>query len=96
MADPRPAVTSLGPPVAATLAPIEQTPLMWAGLYLRIHQIMSLRNDRDVHLADSAANHPPIVRALAVRDGALAERLISEHTHALASFDPASVAERLP
>ncbi len=69
---------------------------LWAGLYLRIHQIMSLRNDRDVNLSDIAANHPPIVRALAARDGALAERLIAEHTHALASFDPASVAEHLP
>ena len=96
MADPTPVTGSPPPSAAATLAPIEQTPLMWAGLYLRIHQIMSLRNDRDVHLADSAANHPPIVGALSARDGALAERLISEHTHALASFDPASVAERLP
>ncbi len=69
---------------------------LWAGLYLRIHQIMSLRNDRDVNLADIAANHPPIVRALAACDGALAERLIAEHTHALASFDPASVAEPRP
>lgn len=69
---------------------------LWAGLYLRIHQIMSLRNDRDVNLADIAANHPPIVQTLAARDGALAERLIAEHTHALASFDPASVVERLP
>ncbi len=69
---------------------------LWAGLYRRIHQIMSLRNDRDVNLADIAATHPPIVRALAASDGALAERLIAEHTHALASFDPASVAERLP
>jgi len=66
---------------------------LWAGLYLRIHQIMSLRNDRDVNLVDIAANHPPIVRALAGRDGALVEHLIAEHTHALASFDPASVAE---
>jgi len=68
---------------------------LWTGLYLRIHQIMSLRNDRDVNLVDIAANHPPIVRALADRDGALAEQLISEHTHALASFDPASVAQVL-
>ena len=68
---------------------------LWADLYLRIHQIMSLRNDRDVNLVDIAANHPPIVRALAAGDGALAERLIAEHTHALASFDPASVAEDL-
>ena len=66
---------------------------LWAGLYLRIHQIMSLRNDRDVNLVDIAANHPPIVHALAGRDGALVEHLIAEHTHALASFDPASVAE---
>jgi DNA-binding GntR family transcriptional regulator len=69
---------------------------LWAGLYLRIHQIMSLRNDRDVNLADIAANHPPIVRALAASDSALAERLIAEHTYTLASFDPASVAEPLP
>ena len=69
---------------------------LWAGLSLRSHQSMSLRNDRDVNLVDIAANHPPIVRALAAQDGALAERLIAEHTHALASFDPASVAERLP
>lgn len=66
---------------------------LWAGLYLRIHQIMSLRNDRTVDPAAIAANHPPIVEALAARDVPLAERLISEHTHALASFDPASVAE---
>jgi DNA-binding GntR family transcriptional regulator len=69
---------------------------LWAALYLRIHQIMSLRNVGVVNLADIAANHPPIVRALAARDEALAERLISEHTHALASFDPASVAEPPP
>jgi DNA-binding GntR family transcriptional regulator len=68
----------------------------WAGLYLRIHQIMSLRQDRDVNLLDIAANHPPIVRALAGRDAALAERLLTEHTDALASFDPASVVDRVP
>ncbi len=69
---------------------------LWTGIYLRIHQIMSLRNDRDVNLVDIAANHPPIVQALAAHDGATAERLISEHTHALSSFDPASVVERVP
>ena len=68
----------------------------WAGLYLRIHQIMSLRRDRDVNLADIAANHPPILQALEARDAVRAEHLIAEHTHALASFDPASVVERLP
>lgn len=69
---------------------------LWQGLYLRIHQIMSLRHDRDVNLADIAANHPPIVRALAARDAGLAERLIAEHTYALSTFDPASVAEARP
>jgi DNA-binding GntR family transcriptional regulator len=68
----------------------------WAGLYLRIHQIMSLRHDRDVNLVDIAANHPPIVAALEARDAVATERLIAEHTHALASFDPASVVERVP
>lgn len=47
-------------------------------------------------IVDIAANHPPIVRAPASHDGDLAERQISEHTHALSSFNPASVVERLP
>lgn len=66
---------------------------LWAGLYLRIHQIMSLRNDRDVNLGDIAANHPPIVEALEAGDVECAVRLVSEHAHALADFDPASIAE---
>ncbi len=66
---------------------------LWAGLYLRIHQIMSLRNDEEVHLADIAETHPPIVRALEARDVDRAVRLVSEHAHALADFDPASIAE---
>jgi DNA-binding GntR family transcriptional regulator len=67
---------------------------LWAGLYLRIHQIMSLRNDRDVDLVDIAANHPPIVKALEANDVEQAVRLVSEHADALADFDPASIAER--
>ena len=66
---------------------------LWAGLYLRIHQIMSLRNDVDVDLVDIAGTHPPIVRALEANDVEQAVRLISEHADALADFDPASIAE---
>ena len=66
---------------------------LWAGLYLRIHQIMSLRNDADVDPADIAGAHPPIVEALEAGDVERAVRLVSEHADALASFDPASIAE---
>jgi DNA-binding GntR family transcriptional regulator len=66
---------------------------LWAGLYLRIHQIMSLRNDRDVDLKDIAGTHPPIVEALEAGDVDRAVRLLSAHANALANFDPASIAE---
>jgi DNA-binding GntR family transcriptional regulator len=66
----------------------------WTGLYLRIHQIMALRNRRDSDdLAEIAVNHPPIVRALEARDTRTAVRLISDHTRALRDFDPASIVE---
>jgi len=66
---------------------------LWAGIYLRIHQIMSLRNDQDVDLIDIAGTHPPIVRALESADLAHAVELVSEHFDALANFDPASIAD---
>ena len=66
-----------------------------AGLYLRIHQIMSLRNDREVDLVDIAGTHPPIVKAIEAADVDQAVRLISEHADALADFDPASIVEYL-
>jgi DNA-binding GntR family transcriptional regulator len=66
----------------------------WNALYLRIHQIMALRNRRDSDdLAEIAGNHPPIVRALEERDTRTAVRLISDHTRALRDFDPASIVE---
>ena len=66
----------------------------WTALYLRIHQIMALRNRRDSDdLAEIAGNHPPIVQALEARDTRTAVRLISDHTRALRDFDPASIAE---
>ena len=66
---------------------------LWAGLYPRIHQIMSLRNDQDVDLADIAGTHPPIVDALQSGDVTCAVRLVSEHFDALADFDPTSIAD---
>jgi len=66
---------------------------LWGGLYLRIHQIMSLRNDQEVNLVDIAGTHPPIVRALEANDIDQAIQLVSEHADALADFDPASIAE---
>lgn len=65
---------------------------LWGGIYLRIHQIMSLRNDQDVDLADIAGTHPPIVTALESGDAECVVRLVSEHFDALADFDPASIA----
>lgn len=65
----------------------------WNSIYLRVHQIMALRRDRPLPLADIAANHPPIIRALEARDTECAVTLISEHTRSLETFDPASIAE---
>jgi DNA-binding GntR family transcriptional regulator len=63
----------------------------WKNLYLRIHQIMALRNRDERNLVEVAGNHPPIVDALYARDSARAIALISEHTRALAELDPASI-----
>lgn len=67
----------------------------WKSLYLRIHQIMALRNRDERNLAEVAGNHPPIVQALADGDAERAIKLISEHTRILAAFDPASIVEAL-
>ena len=68
----------------------------WNALYLRINQIMALRNRRDSDdLAEIAGNHPPIVEALQLGDTRTAVRLISDHTRALRDFDPASIVEWL-
>jgi DNA-binding GntR family transcriptional regulator len=66
---------------------------LWNGLYLRIHQIMALRNVAQPNLRDIAANHPPIVRALEARDMEDGVGLIAQHTRRLANFDPASIAD---
>jgi DNA-binding GntR family transcriptional regulator len=65
----------------------------WSSIYLRVHQIMALRNDRRVPLADIAANHPRIVGALEARDTERAVSLITDHTRALGDFDPESIVQ---
>lgn len=67
----------------------------WKNLYLRIHQIMALRNRDERKLHHIAGNHPPIVRALEDRDADRAIALISDHTRALAVFDPATIVQDL-
>mgnify|MGYP003706050879 FL=1 len=67
----------------------------WKNLYLRIHQIMALRNRDDSNLSEVAGNHPPIVDAIAAGDSDRAIKLISEHTRILAAFDPATIVESL-
>jgi DNA-binding GntR family transcriptional regulator len=66
---------------------------LWNSLFLRIHQIMALRNTAQPNLAEIAANHAPIVRAIEAGEVDDAVQLISEHTRSLADFDPASIAE---
>ena len=66
---------------------------LWNNLYMRIHQIMALRNRGERNLAEIAGNHPPIVKALESGDREIATQLIARHTRALAEFDPASIAE---
>ena len=67
----------------------------WKNLYLRIHQIMALRNRDERNLSEVAENHPPIVQAIADGDADRAIKLISEHTRILAAFDPATIVEAL-
>jgi DNA-binding GntR family transcriptional regulator len=67
----------------------------WKNLYLRIHQIMALRNRDERNLTEVAGNHPPIVQALADGDADRAINLISEHTRIQAAFDPATIVQSL-
>ncbi|WP_372920908.1 GntR family transcriptional regulator [Roseovarius sp.] len=67
----------------------------WKNLYLRIHQIMALRNRDERNLSEVAGNHPPIVQAIADGDADRAISLITEHTRILAAFDPATIVQSL-
>lgn len=63
----------------------------WKNLYLRIHQIMAIRNREQRNLTEVAKNHPPIVHALEANDANLAIELITDHTRILAALDPTSI-----
>lgn len=67
----------------------------WKNLYMRIHQIMALRNREERNLEEVAGNHPPIVQAIADGDAERAIKLISDHTRALADFDPESIVQSM-
>jgi len=61
---------------------------LWDNLYLRIRQIMALRNSANRDLRAVARNHPPIIAALVKRDMILAISLISDHTRSAAQISP--------
>jgi DNA-binding GntR family transcriptional regulator len=61
---------------------------MWDNLYLRIRQIMALRNSANRDLREVAAKHPPIVDAIEAGDMILAISLISDHTRSASQIRP--------
>ena len=63
----------------------------WKNLYLRIHQIMAIRNREQRNLTEVASKHPPIVQAIEANDAKLAVKLITNHTRILAALDPTSI-----
>lgn len=60
----------------------------WDNLYLRIRQIMALRNSANRDLRAVARNHPPIIDAIEKRDMILAISLISDHTRSASQIAP--------
>jgi|SRR5215217_4345257 len=60
----------------------------WDNLYLRIRQIMALRNSANRDLRAVARNHPPIIEAIENRDMILAISLISDHTRSASQITP--------
>lgn len=61
---------------------------LWDNLYLRIRQIMALRNSANRDLRAVARNHPPIIAAIEGRDTTLAVSLISAHTRSASQIAP--------
>lgn len=78
-----------------TLADHDLLRASWKNLYLRIHQIMALRNPDERNLTEIAKNHLPIVEAIEARETERAIKLISEHTRILAAFDPVTIVQAL-
>lgn len=64
---------------------------LWDNLFLRIRQIMALRNSANRDLRQVARNHPPIVAALERRDMILAISLISDHTRSASEINIAAM-----
>lgn len=60
----------------------------WDNLYLRIRQIMALRNSANRDLRAVAQNHPPIIEAIEQGDMILAISLISDHTRSASQIAP--------
>lgn len=60
---------------------------LWDHLALRIRQIMALRNRANPDLRQVAANHPPIVEALAAPDLERALALVSQHSRSASEID---------
>ena len=61
---------------------------LWDNLYLRIRQIMALRNSANRDLRAVANNHPPIIDAIEKRDMIRAIFLISDHTRSASQIAP--------
>jgi len=60
----------------------------WDNLYMRIRQIMALRNSANRDLRAVARNHPPIIEAIENRDMIRAISLISDHTRSASQITP--------
>jgi len=60
----------------------------WDNLYMRIRQIMALRNSANRDLRAVAENHPPIIEAIENRDMIRAISLISDHTRSASQIAP--------
>ncbi|MGB3025130.1 GntR family transcriptional regulator [Paradevosia shaoguanensis] len=61
---------------------------LWDNLYLRIRQIMALRNSANRDLRAVAGNHPPIIDAIEQHDMIRAISLISDHTRSASQISP--------
>lgn len=64
---------------------------LWDNLFLRIRQIMALRNSANRDMRSVAQNHPPIVAALERHDMIGAISLISDHTRSASEINLAAM-----
>jgi DNA-binding GntR family transcriptional regulator len=59
----------------------------WNNVYLRVRQVMALRNSANSDLGIVASTHAPIVEALEARDFARASELLSQHIRSAADLE---------